>query len=117
MSQVFRWLKSLGLFALVIASVLIGVLLFLHNDQVIALDLILFSTPPAAIAVWLMVFFFVGLAVGASVSIVAYLWIRGRTWGLRRKVRKLEDQVASKVSSETVGDSNKNSSASLTSQV
>ena len=117
MSQVFRWLKSLGLFALVIASVLIGVLLFLHNDQVIALDLILFSTPPAAIAVWLMVFFFVGLAVGASVSIVAYLWIRGRTWGLRRKVRKLEEQVASKTSSEPVGDSNKNSSASLTSQV
>ena len=117
MSQVFRWLKSLGLFVLVIASVLIGVLLFLHNDQVMALDLILFSTPPAAIAVWLMVFFFVGLAVGASVSIVAYLWIRGRTWGLRRKVRKLEDQVASKASSEPVGDSNKNSSASLTSQV
>ena len=117
MSQVFRWLKSLGLFSLVIASVLVGVLLFLHNDQVIALDLIVFSTPPAAIAVWLMVFFFVGLAVGASVSIVAYLWIRGRTWGLRRKVRRLEDQVASKAGPEPVGDANKHSSPSLTSQV
>ena len=116
MSQIFRWLKSLGLFSLVIASVLVGILLFLHNDQVVALDLILFSTPPAAIAVWLMVFFFVGLAVGASVSIVAYLWIRGRTWGLRRRVRKLEDQVASKAAPEAVADTNKHSTPSLTSQ-
>lgn len=116
MNQIFRWLKTLGLFSLVIASVLVGILLFLHNDQVVALDLILFATPPAAIAVWLMVFFFVGLAVGASVSIVAYLWIRGRTWGLRRKVRRLEDQVASKIGPEPVGASNKNSSPSLTSQ-
>lgn len=117
MSQILRWLKSLGLFSLVIASVLVGILLLLHNDQVIALDLILFSTPPAAIAVWLMVFFFVGLAVGASVSIVAYLWIRGRTWGLRRKVRKLEDQVASNAPPKPVRNSDENSSPSLTSQV
>ena len=116
MSQIYRWVKSLGLFSLVIASVLVGVLLFLHNEQVVALDLILFPTPPAAIAVWLMLFFFVGLAVGASVSIVAYLWIRGRTWGLRRKVRRLEDQVASRAAPEVVAESNKNSSPSLTSQ-
>ena len=40
MSQIFCWGNPLGV--LIIASVLVGVLLFLHNDQVIALDLIVF---------------------------------------------------------------------------
>ncbi len=89
-----RLLKSLFLFLVVLLSVLVGITLFLHNDQVISVNLVWLQTPEAAVAVWLMVFFAVGLIIGVSVSVVAYLWIRGRTWGLRRKVRKLESQVA-----------------------
>lgn len=90
-----RLLKSLFLFLVVLLSVLVGITLFLHNDQMISVNLVWLQTPEAAVAVWLMVFFAVGLIIGVSVSVVAYLWIRGRTWGLRRKVRKLESQVAS----------------------
>ncbi|MGB0958586.1 MAG: LapA family protein [Litorivicinus sp.] len=85
-----RWLKTLGLFCLVVLSVLIGVMLFLHNATMVSVDLIWFATPEAALAVWLMVFFALGLTLGVSISLVAYLWIRGRTWGLRRKVKRLE---------------------------
>ena len=89
-----RWLKSLFLFLVLVASVLIGIALLLHNDQQISVNLIWLQTPEAAVAVWLMVFFVAGLLIGVSVSVVAYLWIRGRTCGLRRKVKKLESKVS-----------------------
>lgn len=89
-----RWLKSLVLFLILVASVFVGITLMLHNDQQVAVNLIWLQTPQAALAVWLMVFFATGLLIGVSVSVVAYLWIRGRTWGLRRKVKKLESQVS-----------------------
>ena len=85
-----RWLKTLSLVLLVILTVMIGIVMFLHNSAMVSVDLIWFSTPEAALAVWLMVFFALGLTLGVSISLVAYLWIRGRTWGLRRKVRRLE---------------------------
>lgn len=88
-----RLLKSLVLIALVLISVFVGIILFLHNSTIVSVDLIWFSTPEAALAVWLMVFFVLGLTLGVSVSVVAYLWIRTRTWGLRRKVKKLEQNV------------------------
>jgi len=89
-----RLVKTIGLFLIVLASVLVGITLFLHNDQMVSVNLVWLQTPEAAIAVWLMVFFAAGLILGVSVSFVAYLWVRGRTWGLRRKVRRLETQVA-----------------------
>lgn len=95
-----RWLKSVFLFLVVLASLLVGITLFLHNDQMISVNLVWLQTPEAAVAVWLMVFFAAGLLIGVSVSVIAYLWVRGRTWGLRRKVRKLETQLADQPSAQ-----------------
>lgn len=85
-----RLLKTLVLIALVVISVFVGIVLFLHNSALVSVDLIWFSTPQAALAVWLMVFFALGLVLGVSISVFAYLWIRTRTWGMRRKLKKYE---------------------------
>ena len=89
-----RWIKSFLLFVLLLVSVLVGVVLFLYNDQTLAVNLVWFQTPEASAAVWLMTAFCLGLTLGVSISLVAYLWIKGRTWGLKKKVQKLEKQVS-----------------------
>lgn len=91
-------LKKLFYIASALALVFGGLWLVVMNDQVLALDLLFFSTPPANAGLVIFITFATGSLLGflVGLNLLEILKLNNRLYWLRREVRQLQDALGDK---------------------
>lgn len=80
-----RFLKTLLVWILCLAMLLVGIMFTSYNTQTVAIDLLVVQLPEASLSLWLLAFLGVGAVAGVALSMFTVLVLRTRLGAARRR--------------------------------
>ena len=87
------WLRAVFTFSLVALSIFIGAVFATHNTSQVPLTLFIITLSEQTMAVWLLAFLVMGLALGSLISSVVVLRQRAGLAALRRENTRLKQRM------------------------
>ena len=87
------WLRAVFTFSLVALSIFIGAVFATQNTSQVPLTLFIITLPEQTMAVWLLAFLVMGLALGSLISSVVVLRQRAGLAALRRENTRLKQRM------------------------